>query len=342
MEKSVTTTITAFNRIRGTRKKTPITVSGTVDNQFAGEGTWLRANLHCHLDRPGKEEWRRSALAHYRRLGYDVVAGMDHDKIVSPPDQPGIIVVPGAEVSCGGHLLAIGIDALPEAAAAGPRAETIAATIGRVRAAGGLAILAHPFKSAYTWAELTAFCAAGLDGIEVVNSNVRGKGADSGRADQLWHNLLREGHRLIAIGNDDAHGPHEDLAESGWGGVPHVAFTGILARERSARGVLEALRAFRSYASEGPEIKQITVSEDGKMTVRCSPCVGCHFRSVGGSWGGASVHSPDGQAAAGEFVFDFAHQGYRIQEQMTIVLQDVHGRRAWTSPLRVDITAEAS
>ncbi len=327
--------------IDGMQKQKPIRVHGSVRNQFAVDGTWLRANFHCHLARVKEDpQWPVTALEHYRALGYDVVGGMCHDRIIRPEPVDGVIVIPGAEVSCGGHLLGIGIESIPDGSGAGERIETISEMIRRIRDCGGISVLAHPFKSAYTWEELCAFCDAGLDGIEVVNSNVRGKRADSGRADQLWHNLLREGRLLIAIGNDDAHGPHENIERSGWGGIPHIGFTGILVKDCSRKGVMDALRAGRTYASEGPELRSVSVDGEGRMTVRCSPCVACHFRSVGGSWGGASSFPDDGCADAGEFVFDFAKQGYRVSDYMTVVLQDVHGRRAWTSPIKTVVDVE--
>ncbi len=324
--------------LEGTQKERPIRISGIVYNPFSGAGTWLRANLHCHLTRVKQDpQWPSTALKQYRSRGYDVVGGMCHDQVVTPEPVEGITVLPGAEISCGGHLLGLGISAIPESGAQGERVDTISAMIRRVKEAGGLTFLAHPFKSAYTWKELNAFCDAGLDGLEIVNSNVRGKGADTGRADQIWHNLLREGRRLTAVGGDDAHGPHEDIRESGWGGIPHTAFTGIWAKGRTPEAVLEALRHGCTYASEGPEFHSISVTENGKMEVRCSPCVACHFRSVGSEWGGDSAYSPDGRSDSDTFVFDFTRQGYRIRDSLVIILQDIHGRRAWTSPIRTDI-----
>ncbi len=56
--------------------------------------------------------------------------------------------------------------------------------------------------------------------------------------------------------------------------------------------------------------------------------------------GGAGSFSDDGCPDAGEFVFDFAKQGYRVSDYMTVVLQDVHGRRAWTSPIKTVVDVE--
>jgi hypothetical protein len=289
--------------IPGTHKRRSIRITGTIHNQFAIPGVWLRGTLHCHLGGHRRAEWLAAAGEHYRRLGYDFLAGMDHDMIVPVDPGSGMLAIPGAEVSGPGHVLAYGLNGLPEPAVDGSIVERTAAAIGSIKEMGGIAVLAHPVKSGYTWEDFNTLCDAGLDGMEVVNSNVRGKGADSGRSDQIWHLLLREGRSLVAIGNDDAHGPHEDLSESGWGGASHAGWTGVLAREFSVAGVLEAIREGRTYASEGPQIGAIEFREDGKLIVSSSPCVACHFKSVGGGYGGSSVYPPQGEAFSERFVF---------------------------------------
>jgi len=326
--------------IPGTLRNRSVRITGTIHNQFAVPGVWLRGSLHCHLGRPNRPEWLAGAVEHYRGLGYDFIAGMEHNRIIAVDSQPDILVIPGAEMSGPGHVLVYGMDQLPEPDQAGDEAERTAGMIRKIRERGGIAVLAHPFKSGYTWEQLSLLCDAGLDGIEVLNSNVRGKGADTGRADQIWHQLLRDGRSLIALGSDDAHGPHEDMAKSAWGGVSHIGWTGVLADEFSVAAVLEAIRKGRTYASEGPEIRAIEFRDDGKLTVSCSPCVGCHFRSVGGGRGGSSVFPPEGQAFGERFVFDLAVAGYRVQDRLVIVLQDAFGRRAWVSPIRVDLTIQ--
>ncbi len=324
--------------VPGVLRNRRIRITGTIQNQFAVPGVWLRGSLHCHLGKPRKPEWPAIAVEHYRRLGHDFIAGMDHNAIVAMDSPPDILVIPGAEISGPGHILAYGLNELPEVEEVGDDIHRTAATVRKIKERGGIAVLAHPFKSGYTWEQLDLLCDAGLDGIEVLNSNVRGKGADAGRSDQIWHLLLREGRSLVALGNDDAHGPHEDMAKSAWGGVSHIGWTGVLAHEFSAAGVLEAIRNSRTYASEGPEIRSIEVRDDGKLIVSCSPCVACHLRSVGGGRGGSSIYPPEGQSCSEEFVFDFALAGHRVQDRLVIVLEDASGRRAWVSPIRVNLT----
>jgi hypothetical protein len=324
--------------ILGTHRRTSVRITGTIHNQFAIPGVWLRGSLHCHLGSRRRPEWVAGAAEHYRRLGHDFFAGMDHDKIVAVDSVPDVLVIPGAETSGPGHVLTFGLDQPLEPDREGDPIERTAAAIRTIKERGGVAVLAHPFKSGYTWEQLNLLCDAGLDGMEVLNSNVRGKGADSGRSDQIWHMLLREGRSLVALGDDDAHGPHEELAASGLGGVSRAGWTGVLAREFSVSGVLEAVREGRTYASQGPQVMGIQVREDGTLIVSSSPCVACHFRSVGGGGGGSSVYPGQGQESSEQFVFDFGVSGYRVQDRLVIILEDAFGRRAWVSPIGVDLS----
>ena len=202
----------------GKKKEQTIQISAKIQNRFAISGVWLKGTLHCHSDRPGNKEWLFGIVEHYKNMGYDYIVGMDHDKIVPLKSDADFVVIPGAEISCGGHLIALGIHEIPEGIQGETRCITISHMIGKIKKMGGVTVLAHPFKSGYKYQELIELCEAGLDGIETVNSNVRGKGADEGRADQIWQMLLRDGWNLTPFGNDDAHGPHENYIESGWGG----------------------------------------------------------------------------------------------------------------------------
>ena len=323
--------------ISGTRKGKDIRVKASIRNQFAIQGIWLRGTLHCHLGERRRPEWTAGAPEHYRRLGYDFLAGMDHDEIVNLDPPPGMVVVPGAEISGPGHVLAYGLDEPLKPDPEGDRTERTASTIRRIKEGGGIAVLAHPMKSGYTWEQLNKLCDAGLDGLEILNSNVRGKGADVGRSDQIWHMLLRAGRSLVALGNDDAHGPHEELPEDGSGGLSRAGWTGILAREFSVPGILEAIREGRIYASEGPRVGGIEFRDDGRLIVSSSPCVACHFRSAGGGRGGSSVYPGRDQGTSEKFVFDFGVTGYRVQDRLVIILEDASGRRAWVSPISLKL-----
>ncbi|MFB6164968.1 MAG: CehA/McbA family metallohydrolase [Haloarculaceae archaeon] len=86
-------------------------------------------------------------LAAARDAGLDAVAVTDHDAIehslraVELAPEYGLLAIPGVEVStAAGHLLAVGVEECP--APGRPLVETVET----VRAAGGVAVVAHPFQ----------------------------------------------------------------------------------------------------------------------------------------------------------------------------------------------------
>ncbi len=322
--------------IDGERKGKPVKLQGIVDNPFAVSGHWLRGNLHCHL-----KGWTEEAPDRYRELGYDFIAAMDHDQIVMPEPREDMIFLPGAEMSPG-HLLVFGVNDMDDIKA--EDGDRFPATLRMIRATAecdGLSFLAHPLWSGWTFAGLRGLCEAGLDGIEVLNATCWGSG-DTVCSDQLWHGLLSPANRLAAIAGDDAHGPGHLVGDTPKAARQRsrLAWTGVLARERTAEAVLEALRTGRTYASEGPVFHGVDLRPDGKLTVRCSPCVACHFRGKQLGYGGRSIFPPDDREVAEEFVFDFAVTGYRVKDHLVIILEDEQRRKAYLSPLRLDYTVQ--
>ena len=130
--------------------------------------------------------------------GLDAIAVTDHDvivgalRMVKAAEDTDLLVVPGAEVSTAdGHLLAIGVETVPEPGR--PFDESVAT----VRAAGGVAVVPHPFQTSRSGVQASAI--EDCDGIETLNA-VAVTGYQNRRARQF---ALREGYP--AIGGSDAH-----------------------------------------------------------------------------------------------------------------------------------------
>ncbi len=322
--------------IDGERKGKPVKLEGVVHNPFAVAGHWLRGNLHCHL-----KGWTEEAPDRYRELGYDFIAAMDHDQIVMPEPREDMIFLPGAEMSPG-HLLVFGVNDMDDIKAEdGDRFSATLRMIRETAELGGMSFLAHPLWNGWTFEELQQLCRAGLNGMGIINSCCSGHGY-TGHSDQIWHALLSPGKCLAAIGGDDAHGPGALAGDTPWAARrrSRLGWTGVLARERTAEAVLNALRAGRTYASEGPVFHGVNLRPDGNLTVRCSPCVACHFRGKQLGYGGRSIFPPDDREVEEEFVFDFAVNGYRVKDQLIIILEDEQRRKAYLSPLRLNYTVQ--
>ena len=103
-----------------------------------------------------------------------------------------------------------------------------------------------------------------------------------------------------------------------------------MVRERTPEGVLEAIRAHRTYASEGPEVRSIRFEESGAIIVKCSECVACHFMSRG-----MGVRSVVAEQGAEGFKLDLTREGYRLSDWFMVCLEDRNGRRVWSSTIPV-------
>jgi len=139
--------------------------------------------------------------------------------------------------------------------------------------------------------------------------------------------LLNVGYRPAAIGGDDSHHLGDDPAGKSW--------TGVLAHERSAHAILDAVRNRRSYASEGPEFHRIAVRDNARILVECSPCRACYFLTRG--WEVQNVHVDPAAPDARQFELDLATRAYRINGYLVIVLEDAHYNRAWASAIEINV-----
>ncbi|WP_254761914.1 CehA/McbA family metallohydrolase [Natrinema marinum] len=116
-----------------------------------------------------------------RNVGLDGIVVTDHDTVdgalqaAKRATDGDLVVIVGCEVSTAdGHLLAMGVESAPEPG------RPLADTARDVRAAGGVAVVPHPFQRSRHGARADAIEA--VDGIEVYNAhtitNVRNRQAE--------------------------------------------------------------------------------------------------------------------------------------------------------------------
>lgn len=314
--------------IDGRDKRGPIRLKIEVDNQFEGGGRWLRGGLHSHVAQMGES---RDVCEHYRNLGFDFLATTDYLSITPMPESsPAFMPVPGAEMFCPDgddltHIICLGLRHLPRPLDG--TMEDVSRLVRDTEAQGGLAVIAHPAWSDYSWEKAYALARSGVVGLEVSNRltwQINGKE----RSEELWQMLFNAGVRLAAIGVDDAI-VLEDADVTG------QTWTGVLVRRPGVEGILEGIRAQRTYASEGPEIRDIRIETRGAVVVECSPCTACHVRSKG-----FGVRSIQSATPSTRFEVDLTVEGYRMRDWVFACVEDETGRRAWTSaiPVRVEKT----
>lgn len=288
-------------------------------NPFTSPGRWLRGNLHVHTSASDGRFTPAQVVEHYRSLGYDFLALSDHRIITEPPAGADLLVLRAAEVNTSGpatpgkswHLLLIEPTRVPR----GP-VEEPGDLLRFALAASPLVILAHPCWSNLSGEDVLALSQAA--GVEVFNTGCEVEIA-RGFSEYPWDHALSGGARLWGLAVDDAHRLTDD---SGGGWVM------VKSEEVSVEAVLRSLQAGLFYSSMGPEIRLVSVEEEG-VAVQTSPVVRIDF--VAKSSRGAQLRG-SAQAPLGE-----ARYRWRGGERyLRIQVTDAQGRRAWTNPMYLE------
>ncbi len=194
----------------------------------------FRVELHTHseLSHDGRDSVDL-LLGQAAAVGLDAMAVTDHDAIeasleaVEKAPEYGLVGIPGAEVtSRAGHVLALGITERVEPGL--PFVETI----DRIRAAGGIAVVPHPFQKSRSgvWPYVTRAELASVDAIEVYNSRLL-----TGRGNRRAREFAVE-HGIPMTAGSDAH-----ISE-----MVGQAVTRIDAVELSVEAIVDAIREGRT------------------------------------------------------------------------------------------------
>ena len=287
-------------------------------------GHWFKGQLHVHSTASDGQLTPDEVVDWYRERGYHFLALADHG-VLSEARQVGddFITLSGIEVdgvdpqSGMYHLVGLGLAGPP---GVGSR-ETIPAqeAINRLRAAGGLVVMAHPYWSGQMSKDLLGL--HGCLGLEVYNGGCEADNA-KGFSTVHWDDLLAAGCRLWGLAVDDAHwrdGGHD--AGLGWVWVKAAALT--------QAAILDALRNGRFYASTGPEIQDVWL-EGSRVHVRCSAVAVIDFVGNGGHLSRRITAPP------GKTLTTASHQLRRGQQYVRVACGDARGNWAWSNPLFMD------
>jgi hypothetical protein len=319
----------------------------TEGNPFDVDGVWLKSAFHTHTARSDGELDPAALVRHHEWMGFDVVAITDHWTLTHEPSTNHILVITGAELAAdpyGGALadseiLAIGISDIPEDPG-GDRAKwgpidaytyktfpDLSAAARCIADQGGVSFIAHPYWSGMPLETLMAV--EGAHGIELFNSSAQRENA-RGDSSYVWDLCLDRGKRFWAFGTDDCHYPGFDIGD---------AWTMVRAADRSEAAVLEALRQGHTYASAGPQIRDIAV--DGtELEVRCSPARAVVMASRYET--GWAVMAGGRNRMEEARVLERDDRGLIVRARFTpsielphrrIVIEDEAGRRAWSNPI---------
>ncbi|NCO85765.1 MAG: PHP domain-containing protein [Rhodobacterales bacterium] len=302
---------------------------------FTAPGRFWRGNLHTHSTLSDGVLAPAEVCRRYKAEGYDFIALTDH--FIGLYGYPLADTVPfrdadfttllGAELHSGAlengdlwHILAVGLPAdfsPPNAPHFRPVTgqESGPEIAARARAAGAYVAIAHPQWSALSMADAMSIEAA--HAVEVYNHGCA-MGADRPEGFHIAELMLTAGRRVHLIATDDAHFSEPDHF-GGW--------VMVKAAENTPEALLAALKAGQFYASQGPELRGVTLDKR-HVVVECSAVV-------------AGVAMGRGNAA----VARHGHSMTRIEiprdrldgsPWIRVSVIDAAGKRAWTNPIWID------
>lgn len=295
---------------------------------FGAGGNWYKGNLHMHTLRSDGLLSPQKAIGIYREAGYDFLALTDHWVQSETHEGGEPLLLSGCEWDTGNmtdspvfHIVGVGMESKVglEASPALPPQRIIDAIL----AAGGVAILAHPLWSVTDPADCMGL--RGLSGAEIYNSVSglpwNGERADSSTYIDIW---ASKGRYFGCMAADDSHV---------YGGEQTRAFTMVKAESRSAGAIKDAIRAGNFYASQGPRLESVRISESA-VEVECSPVETIVFNS-NTVWCGDRVFT--GERGRTEAVYQIKPTDRYVR----VMLIDASGRKAWSSPIPIQKAREA-
>ena len=190
----------------------------------------IKIDLHVHSDQsPDSSITVPEAIARARRRGLQGIAITDHDAATRTTQYSAsdFLLVPGIEVSTSdGHLLGIGVDQpIPSGLPASETAD-------RIRDAGGLATVSHPFSLMAQKIDERVVEKGRFDAVEVMNASypLFQRSSRLGKA-------LAERLDLPQLGGSDSH-ILETIGD---------AFTVIEAESMTVEEVLKAIRNKKAH-----------------------------------------------------------------------------------------------
>ena len=171
----------------------------------------LKGALHVHSTLSHDGTMTIAELAEwYMTRGYQFIAIGEHSQDMSEEKVEilkkqsanhscdAFCIIPGIEYSCHGGIHIFGLGALGLTREMDP-----VAVAEEIRAQGGLAILAHPYR--YNW-DCAPELLKAVNAVEIWNVTYDGKYLPSARAPEALYSMRRINPQLLAIAGQDLHG----------------------------------------------------------------------------------------------------------------------------------------
>ena len=280
----------------------------------------LKGNLHVHTTLSDGKRTPDEVRARYRSHGYDFLAITDHRRVTTETAMvDGLLSIRGIEFDfnlTGQVIHIVGIGVPEEVAQTVTYGSAPQRAIDEINRLGGVPVLAHPAWSLNTTELMCSF--RGLSGVEIFNS-VSSVPTNALRGDSaaMLDPVFANGQLLNCFANDDSHR---------YEGECGMSATMLNTNDRSVAGILRAIDEGRFYATQGPEIRELSLT-DGVVHIACSPAKYIIFYS-NEVWIPNRTRALEGQTSA-DYVVSPRESFVRVQ----VVAED--GKSAWTSPIKL-------
>jgi len=238
---------------------------------------WLKGNTHTHTTNSDGDTPPEQVAQWYKRHKYDWLVLSDHNVFTDPRTLASLmdstfLLIPGEEVttafkSAQVHVNALDITRVIAAPKDTSLLTTVQATIDAIRAERAIPHINHPN---FRWSiDTTVLWRMKNDRlIEIHNGHPlvhNDGGGESAGLEEAWDALLTRGKKIYGISVDDAHHFQGEFASDR--ANPGRGWVVVRTPRREGRAIVEALDAGQFYASSGPVLDDITVT-DATLSLR--------------------------------------------------------------------------
>lgn len=309
---------------------------GVFEAAYAGAGTWYKGNTHTHTTESDGDSPPEYVARWYKDHGYDFLVLSDHNVFTDPAKLAGLadstfLLIPGEEVTSGFegaavHVNGLNLPGLVEARRAESLVATIQANVDAVREVEGVPHINHPnFLWSFGTEELAQIERDRL--LEIWNGHPtvhnEGGGGTPG-LEEIWDILLTGGKRIYGIAVDDAHHFQGEFAPDR--ANPGRGWVAIRAAALEPLALMRALEAGSFYASTGPELADLIVTEE-RMEVRIAPKGDFRYTTTFIGARGVVLHETGENPAVYTLQGGEAYVRARVRDSM--------GYEAWVQPVFV-------
>jgi hypothetical protein len=249
---------------------------------YSTRTVWYCGDFHAHTTCSDGAYSPRELNSLAAELGMDFLSITDHNTVAAFDDFDDNVmhmVLAGIEISSlDGHFVVLGFNGnaaaeqffhdimdppLDVRVRQHLTHEKIADLVGRIKEAGFLIDLAHPFLWPWEWRDHDLDI-ADLTCIELINDpTYRPNPAANPATRHMWEAWLNAGYRITAVGGTDFHRPHPGDDPVDRTCRLNVPLTYVYARELSGQAILEGVCQHHVYVTMGPRI-EFQAESDGK------------------------------------------------------------------------------